>query len=184
MLRASAGTGAYIDNVTTEFQGACGIAAGYPRSIDIEHNEVGHVNYTGISVGYGWTSAITNAMSGNKIDYNNIHDIVQILADGSSIYTLSNQSPGSENYVHDFSQSKWADYWIQGMYMDEQTAGFTVAHNVMVNAPTSIFQNANGTNTVTDNGSNPDGAQTTIATAGIEASYADIKTRTAPIPRF
>lgn len=48
---------AIVDNVTTEFHGTCGIAAGYPRCINIEHNEVGHVNYTGISVGYGWTGS-------------------------------------------------------------------------------------------------------------------------------
>ncbi|HEX7671612.1 MAG TPA: hypothetical protein VF395_18590, partial [Polyangiaceae bacterium] len=34
----------YIDNVTTEIQGACGIAAGYPRNIDIEHNEIAQAN--------------------------------------------------------------------------------------------------------------------------------------------
>ena len=30
----------YIHHVTTEFQGAIGIAAGYPKQLDIEHNEV------------------------------------------------------------------------------------------------------------------------------------------------
>ena len=32
----------YIDHVTTEIQGACGIAAGYPAHLTIEHNEVSH----------------------------------------------------------------------------------------------------------------------------------------------
>src|SRR4051812_26170058 len=82
----------YIHHVTTEFQGGTGIAAGYPRLIDIQHNEVAYTNYTAISVGYGWTSTV-NAMATNKINNNDIHHAVQILADGAGIYTLSNQQP-------------------------------------------------------------------------------------------
>jgi hypothetical protein len=173
----------YVNNVTTEIQGAIGIAAGYPRQIDIEHNEVSGANYTGISVGYGWTTA-TNAMTNNKIDYNNVHNIANILADGAAIYTLSNQGPASEmqyNYVHDFSQSPWADYQIGGLYLDEGTTGYTVAHNVFANAPTSIFQNRTGTNTLSDNSGN---LASTISAAGIEPAYADIKALTVPLPTF
>ena len=64
--------------------------------------------------------------------------------------------------------------------MDEKTSGYTVAHNVMVNCPTNLAQNATGTNTISDNGANPSGAQNTITTAGIEPAYADIKTLTVP----
>jgi hypothetical protein len=164
-------------------QGACGIAAGYPSKLDIEHNEIAQANYTGISVGYGWTTT-ANAMSGNKINHNNVHHIANVLADGAAIYTLSNQSPNSEmqyNYIHDFSQSQWADYQIGGLYLDEGTTGYAVAHNVFVNAPTSIFQNKTGANTLTGNGGS---SQTTISAAGIEPAYADIKTMTLPSPAF
>ena len=176
----------FIDNVTTEFQGAVGIAGGYPAYVDIEHNEVSHTNYTGISVGYGWTSA-TTAMTNNKINYNNIHHVNQILTDGGAIYVLSNQGTADEiqyNYIHDYTCSKWADYGCQGLYLDEQTSGYTVAHNVMVNCPTSIARNQNGQDTVTDNSANPQGAQNTIATAGIEPAYADIKNLTVPAASF
>ncbi|HVV52374.1 MAG TPA: right-handed parallel beta-helix repeat-containing protein [Polyangia bacterium] len=174
----------YIHNVTTEFQGGTGIAAGYPRQVDIEHNEVAYTNYTGISVGYGWTSSV-NAMSNNIINYNNVHHVTQILADGASIYTLSNQQPTSQleyNYLHDYSTSPWADYGDQGIYLDEQTSGYTVAHNAMVNAPTNVAQNDTGTNTITDNPAS--NASSVTSMAGIEASYADIKTTTIPVPSF
>lgn len=173
----------YITNVTTEIQGACGIACGYPRSVDIEHNEVSEVNYTGISVGFGWTSA-ANAMSGNRIDYNNIHNVVKILADGGAIYTLSNQGSGSEleyNYVHDFQTSQWADYGDHGLYLDEQTSGYTVSHNVLVNCP-AISTNHPGANTMSDNAG---ALASTISGAGIEPAYVDIKNNlTIPIPTF
>ncbi len=174
----------YIHNVTTEFQGACGIAAGYPRQVDIEHNEIAYTNYTGISVGYGWTSS-TNAMSNNLINANNVHHVTQILADGAGLYTLSNQQPASQmenNYLHDYTTPQWADYGDNGIYLDEQTSGYTVAHNAMVNAPTNVVQNKNGTNTITDT---PAGSPSSImSAAGIESAYQDIKTLTIPAATF
>jgi len=123
-------------------------------------------------------------MTNNKINYNNVHNIANILADGAAIYTLSNQGPASQmqyNYVHDFSQSPWADYQIGGLYLDEGTTGYTVAHNVFANAPTSIFQNRTGTNTLSDNSGT---LASTISAAGIEPAYADIKALTVPVPTF
>ena len=177
----------YVDRATTEVQGAIGIAAGYPAYLDLEHNEVGHVSYSGISVGYGWNSG-PSAMTNNKIDFNNVHDVCQILADCGSIYTLSAQLPASEmlnNYAHDFQTSQWADYSINNLYLDEGTDGYTVAHNVLVNSPNIVHQNKNGPNvTITDNGPTPNNAQATIMSAGIEPAYADIKTLTSPAASF
>jgi len=176
----------YIHHVTTEFQGGTGIAAGYPKQIDIQHNEVAYTNYTAISVGYGWTSTV-NAMATNKINNNNIHHAVQILADGAGIYTLSNQQPNSQmqyNYLHDYQTSTWADYGSLGIYLDEQTSGYTISHNAMVNAPSGVAMNQvqAGANTITDTpAANP---SSVMSMAGIEAAYADIKTLTIPLPSF
>jgi hypothetical protein len=167
----------FIDGVGTEFQGACGIAAGYPASLTVVHNEVAHANFTGISVGYGWTSA-PNAMTDNTIDYNEIHDVANVLAGGAGISTISNQGPASElqyNYLHDFGTSPWADYAAQGLYLDEGTTGYTVAHNVLLDTPGTLVGPNTGSNTLTDNGATPEQVENTLATAGIEARYADIK---------
>jgi hypothetical protein len=173
----------YIKNVTTEIQGGCGITCGYPRNIDIEHNEVTETNYTGISVGFGWTTA-PNAMGNNRINYNHIHGVARVLAGASGIETLSNQSPASEiqyNYLHDFGTSKWADATVLGFYLNGGTTGYTVAHNVMVNVPKWQVAMDARDNNVFDNSATPAGAQNTMATAGIEPIYADIKTLGIPV---
>jgi hypothetical protein len=167
----------FIDNVGTEFQGACGIAGGHPAYLRVEHNEVAHTSFTGISIGYGWTTA-PNAMTDNAIDYNEIHDVAGILAGGAGISTIGNQGPASEiehNYLHDFGTSPWADYAAQGLYLDEGTSGYTVAHNVLVNTPGTLVGQNTGENTLSDNGANAEQAENIMATAGIEPSYADSK---------
>jgi hypothetical protein len=174
----------FITNVTTEIQGAVGIGGGYPRDIVIEHNELSYMNYSGISVGFGWTKS-TTAMTNNHINWNHIHHVAQLLADGGPIYTLSNQGTGSQiqyNYMHDITQSTWADYWVLSIYLDEGTSGYDVSHNVYKNAPTGIACNSCGTYTQSDNAGS---AASTISGAGIEAAYSGIKTRTTlPVPDF
>jgi hypothetical protein len=96
-----------------------------------------------------------------------------------------NEQPNSQmqyNYLHDDQTTTWADYGSQGIYLDEQTSGYTIAHNAMVNAPANVAQNQTGQNTITDTpASNPSSGKTM---AGVETAYADIKNLTIPVPSF
>ncbi len=124
-----------VIHIGTDYESSVGICAGYPREILIANNEVAYAPYTGISVGFGWSSA-DNAMRENRILNNEIHHTSQILCDAGGIYTLSKQ-PDSEmsgNYIHDIVLPSWADYGTSGIYMDEQTEGYTVKNNVLENA--------------------------------------------------
>ena len=173
----------YVHNTTNEIQGDVPILGGYPRYIVIEHNEVSYANYSGISVGFGWTTNET-AMDGNKINYNEIHHIARLLCDGAAIYTLSNQGKNGQimyNYSHDINGSDWADYWTCPIYQDEGTSGFEIAYNVAVNAPKGTACNACGQNYAHDN----DGFdQKVVDNAGIEAKYKSIKQKDIPLPNF
>ena len=118
--------------IGTDYESSVAICAGYPRNILIANNEVAYAPYTGISVGFGWSSA-DNAMRGNRILNNEIYRTSQVLCDAGGIYTLSKQ-PDSEisgNYIHDIHLPEWADYATSGIYMDEQTSGYTVKYNVL-----------------------------------------------------
>ena len=140
-----------VTRIGTDYEGSVGIAAGYPRNILIACNEVSYAPYTGISVGFGW-SAADNAMRHNRILYNEIHHTGAVLCDAGGIYTLSKQ-PDSEirgNYIHDITLPEGADYATSGIYMDEQTAGFTVKDNVIYHA-WGVGRNANGENDYREN---------------------------------
>lgn len=123
-----------VHDIGTEYEGAVAIAAGYPKNIVIAHNEVYNAPYSGISVGFGWTSK-DNAMSGNMIYANKIHDIGLVTCDFGAIYTLSKQ-PGSlcaRNYIYNIKTQPWFDYGYSAMYFDEQTEGYTITENLTYN---------------------------------------------------
>lgn len=170
-----------ITNVTNEHQGAVGIGAGYPRYVVIENNEVSYTNYSGISVGFGWTKQQT-AMTNNHINKNNIHHIARLLCDSGPIYTLSNQGTGSEikeNYLHDISLSKWSDYWILPIYLDEGSSGFTVENNSYKDAPSGVGRNQPGQFTERNNS----GYNASVAAAaGLQGEFKNISERISSIP--
>ena len=68
----------------------------------------------------------------------------------------------------------WADNGINGIYLDEQTSGYSIIGNVFVNAvgDQTVHHNQSPNNTESNNAGT---SATTIANAGIEAAYRDIK---------
>ena len=120
-----------ITKVTNEDWGAVGIGAGYVKGINITHNEVSHVNYSGICIGWGWTP-LESGMSDNRIESNYIHHFAQQLYDVGGIYTLSNQprSTIKNNRIDNLVDAPYATndraFYI---YFDEATDGFTVENN-------------------------------------------------------
>ena len=124
-------SGNTVRNATVEDWGAVGIGAGYVRDTEISDNEVAHVNYSGICVGWGWTPHETG-MRNNRIVGNRVHDFARQLYDAGGIYTLSNQ-PGSEiagNVIENLGAAPYATndrgFYI---YLDEATDGYTIRDN-------------------------------------------------------
>ncbi len=123
-----------VHDIGTEYEGAVGIIAGYPENIIIAHNDLYNMPYSGISVGFGWTSK-DNAMKNNIILANKIYDIGKVLCDFGAIYTLSKQpaSVCARNYIYNVGRQSWFDYGYAAMYFDEQTAGYVITENLMCN---------------------------------------------------
>ncbi len=144
----------YITDITNEDWGCVGIAAGFVQDINIEHNEISEVSYTGISLGWGWTKTV-NCMKNNRIHANYIHHYGKHMYDVAGIYTLSVQSKSSitENAVDSIYTPSYAHdpkHWFY-LYTDEGSSFIVVKDNW---CPAEKFlQNANGPgNTWENNG--------------------------------
>lgn len=163
-----------VTDCANEDWGAVGILVGYGREIAIEHNEVSHVSYTGISVGWGWTKA-KNAMRDNRVHANFIHHIATRLCDTAGVYTLSAQ-PGtvvSENCVDAITMSPYVDrpeHWFY-LYTDEGSSFITVRDNW---CPAEKFlKNANGPGSVWERNGPMVPAAIKLA-AGLEPAFRDL----------
>jgi len=139
-------------NVTNEDWGCVAICAGYVSGINIEHNTIHDVSYTGISLGWGWNRDLV-CMKDNKVHANLIYNYAQHMYDCAGIYTLGNQ-PGtviSENVVRDIARPSYVhdpNHWFY-LYTDEGSSNITIRDNW---TPEEKFlQNANGPGNVWDN---------------------------------
>jgi parallel beta-helix repeat protein len=143
----------FITRVGRDYHSSVGIFAGYTEGLVIENNELVDMPYTGISIGWGWTLEAP-PLKNNIIRRNRIHNVMNLLADGAGIYTLSKQ-PGTrivENYISNITRSPWAgDFPISGIYLDERSSLITLNNNLLENVPVGIDLHQAEYNTVINN---------------------------------
>lgn len=108
-----------------EYEGAVGVFLGHSDGGRIEHNDVGDLPYTGISVGWGWGYDASSYARDNRISGNHVHDVMTVHRDGGALYTLGPQ-PGS--LVADNLLERVGAI---ALYHDEGSAFFTTTRNVM-----------------------------------------------------
>jgi hypothetical protein len=160
-----------INNATNEDWGCVGIGIGYAQNITVTHNDISEVNYSGISLGWGWTDA-ENAAKNNHLIANKIHHYGKQMYDCGGIYTQSAQPNTTieENYIDSIYKAPYAhlpSHWFY-LYTDEGTSGFTVKNNWTPS--TKYLQNANGANNFWDN-NGPNVANIVKESAGLENNY-------------
>lgn len=121
-----------VTDVTNEDWGCVGISVGFAHDINIEHNEVSHLNYSGICVGWGWTKTIT-CMKNNRVHANHIHHFAKMMYDVGGVYTLSAQpnSEVSENSIHHLMKAPYAHIpeHYQYIYYDEGSSFIRSVNN-------------------------------------------------------
>ncbi len=167
-----------VTRIGLDYTGSVGIQVGYIKNSEILHNQVWDIPYTGISVGWGWTSNVTQ-LGGINTSYNNIFNVMKLHDDGGGIYTWSNQQPTSivsENYIHDINRSPVAGgYTVAGIYIDQQGNNIAIRNNVLqplgANVNPFFRQPCCGGTTNIEDTNNGGNSQTTINNAGIEPGY-------------
>jgi len=128
----------HIYNVAVEFHDGIGICVGYAQRTVIQYNQIDHLPYSGISMGWGgWPdkikrAGVANNSENNLVANNLIFDHMQLLADGGGIYTqgltgssLANGEKLMGNVIHDQYGSG------HGIYTDNGCKNVTAKNNVI-----------------------------------------------------
>ena len=164
----------YFTEIGNEDWGCLAIAAGYVGDVNIEHNEISEVPYSGISLGWGWTQTV-NCMRNNRVHANLIHHYAKHMYDVAGIYTLGSQPKSyvTENCVHSIYKPGYVhdpNHWFY-LYTDEGSSFITVRDNWTEGE--KYLQNANGPGNVWEN-NGPKVDNDVHERAGLEAGYKDL----------
>ncbi|MEV0070556.1 fibronectin type III domain-containing protein [Amycolatopsis sp. NPDC050768] len=131
----------HLYGLPREFHGGVPIVNGYTQHDTIAHNEIDHVAYSAISVGWGgWPDKIMqpatpNVSHDNVIADNAIHDYMLALDDGGGIYTqgitgtsLTDGEKVTGNVIH----GQWG--LGKAVYTDNGNTYETISGNVLYGA--------------------------------------------------
>ncbi|WP_406441549.1 fibronectin type III domain-containing protein [Streptomyces sp. NBC_01613] len=134
-------TNNHLYGLPREYHGGVAILNGYTQHNTIAHNQIDHVGYSAISMGWGgWPDKIgdpatPNPSHDNAVSDNLIVDYMQMLDDGGGIYTqgltgtsMTDGEKVTGNVIH--------DQWGLGknVYTDNGCTYETVEGNVLYNA--------------------------------------------------
>jgi hypothetical protein len=172
-----------VSGVGTDYKEISAILSTYVTKATINHNQVDHLPYDGIDIGWGWGAndpggsqdyvnrgtynyqpiySTPTTLKNNTVSGNLIFNTKNVMHDGGSIYNLS-ADPGtvvSNNYMYD-------NHNTVALYLDEGSRYVTLSGNVVQDAGVWAFTNAGSTNNTNDStfsGNWYNGGATQVAT--------------------
>lgn len=137
----------YIENIGAEYASCVAIEAFYTENLNIEHNELFNLPYSGISVGWGWHISPSSQKNINIVG-NSIIGVIQKCYDGGAIYSLSHFGDKGlriENNYIDEQTFKPRSGREGAIYTDEQSSNVFIKNNVIKSDRKWFYYNMAGT---------------------------------------
>ncbi|MBS7262486.1 MAG: right-handed parallel beta-helix repeat-containing protein [Eubacteriales bacterium] len=133
------------------YAAGCGVLICNSAWNEVSDNEIAHLDYTGVSVGWSW-GYNPSSTHHNLIRRNHIHHIGQgLLSDMGAIYTLGLQRGTviEDNVIHDVSSNHYGGW---GIYTDEGSSYILIRRNIVYATKCDCFHQHYGSyNTVREN---------------------------------
>ena len=130
-----------VTDIASEYAGSPAVSLYYVNNAEVSHNTITNTAYSGISVGWGW-STDTGECRNNKITDNRIENVLTVLNDGANIYTLGSLHGTviSGNYLSKSNDISGGSRG--GIYLDEGSGYVTVSGNVVEECKRWLFARA------------------------------------------
>ncbi|SDC07749.1 Ig-like domain (group 2) [Paenibacillus sp. UNCCL117] len=123
----------YIHDIGVDYKSAAAISGGFPLDMEISHNEIYNIPYSGTHFGYGWAKDFDPVMKNIRIKHNMIYDLMGMgLRDGGAIYSLgvSGATAADKNLVYgNYIRNQMDD--SAALYADEGSAYWRYERNVI-----------------------------------------------------
>ncbi|TDU01737.1 hypothetical protein EDD99_0108 [Streptomyces sp. 846.5] len=153
----------HFTGTSAEYHGGVAIDVGYVERSTFTHNQIDHIPYTGISVGWGgWPDKVKlpaepNYSNNNTFSDNLIFNHMSLLGDGGAIYTngitgtsLATGEHITGNVAHD--QNNVGGH---GLYTDNGASYVTISGNAEYNVSVSVWGSKHVNYTLNDGSYDP-----------------------------
>ena len=121
----------FIHNIGVDYGSSAAISVGFASDMDMNHNEIFDIPYSGWHIGYGWNNRFPNNNKYMLLEYNFVHDFMgDDIYDGGAFYILGNTSGESYNYIqHNYIRNQMNAHGA--LYPDQGTTWFKFIENVI-----------------------------------------------------